>query len=147
MYDVTKDVIDYLETETRNGEEFQKVWEELVKWKTKRDEDVKSAAAVEEEKRRKEYDAQLAIVKEFRQKLAVVTANYMTSLFKLYNKSIDYDEVVNDTLEHMLKAEEAMDFMEKLRANLEKPKRDKEEKTCKCSDDNEVLTRFLNSLK
>ena len=149
MYDVTKDVIDYFKAETRNEEEFQKIWEELVKWKAKRDEDVKSAAAAEEEKKRKERDMQLVAVKEYRQKLAVATANYMTALFKLYNQPVDYNEIVNKTFNHMLKSEEAMDFMNKLNSSLEKTKSERKEKTCKCkcSDDDEALARFINSLK
>lgn len=147
MYDVTKDVIDYFKAETRNEEEFQKIWEELAKWKAKRDEDVKNAAAAEEEKKRKERDIQLVAVKEYRQKLAVATANYMTALFKLYNKPVDYDEIVNKTFDHMLKTEEAMDFMEKLNSSLEKAKSERKEKTCKCSNDDEALARFIRNLK
>ena len=46
MFDVTEDVIDYLKGETRNEEEFQKIWAELVKWKADRDEEMKKAARI-----------------------------------------------------------------------------------------------------
>lgn len=127
MYDVTEDVIHYLNAESRNEDELQKIWEELVSWKTKRDKDMKAAAA--EEKKRKEREAQVKIVENERYKLAVATAAYMTALFKLHNRDIDYDDVVQETVDHMKKAEEAMDFAEQLKEKLGNFKPDEVDKT------------------
>ena len=79
MFDVTKDVIEYFKDETRDEDEFQKIWAELVQWKTERDAEMKKKA--EEDRKRKEAQVKNAKLATLRENAAAAVARYMVELF------------------------------------------------------------------
>ena len=145
MFDVTEDVINYVEAETRNEEEFQKIWAELAKWKTDRDERVKKQA--EEERKRKEREAQIDAEKiaELRDKAAAAVARYTVELFKNTSEPCTFDEVYQHNIEKYKKSEQALDFVKSLDKMLKEKTAAKS--TCKCTNksqsDEEKLEEYL----
>ena len=144
MYDVTKDVIDYLETETRNGKEFQEVWEELIKWKTDRDEDLKKQE--EMERKRKEAQVKNAKLATLRENAATAVARYMVELFAGTSGEVTFDEVYNKTLENYKKSENAIDFLKTLEQTLKDEPAAEKKKNTPNKDDDETLEAFLKKL-
>ena len=144
MFDVTKDVIDYFKEETRDEDEFQKIWAELVKWKTERDAEMKKQA--EEERKRKEAQVKSAKLATLRENAATAVARYMVELFAGTSGEVTFDEVYNKTLENYKKSENAIDFLKTLERTLnDEPTAEKKKNTPNKNDD-ETLEAFLKKL-
>lgn len=144
MYDVTRDVIDYFKEETRDEDEFQKVWAELVKWKADRDEEKKR----QEEETRKRKEAQIKNEKlaNLRTKAATAQAQYLVELFAGTSGEVTFDEVYTEIVDNYKKSEQVTNFVKSLE-QMAKPAAEKAPDTCKCADksktDEEKLEEFL----
>ena len=143
MFDVTNDVINYFEAETRNEEEFQKIWAELAKWKTDRDQRIKEQE--EEERKHKEQAAREAVIADLRDKAAAAVARYTVELFKDTDRPRTFDGVYQYQLEKYKKGEQAIKSVKALDQLFKDGSADK--KICKNADksqsDEEKLEEFL----
>ena len=144
MFDVTKDVIEYFKDETRDEDEFQKIWAELVQWKTGRDAEMKKKA--EEDRKRKEAQVKNAKLATLRENAATAVARYMVELFAGTSGEVTFDEIYNQTLENYKKSEDAIDFVKMLDQMIkDKPAAEKKKNTPD-KDDDETLEAFLKKL-
>lgn len=152
MFDVTEDVIDYFKNETRNEDEFQKIWAELVKWKADRDEEMKRQKQKEEEEavRRAKTEAQIREkkIETLRDKAATAQAQYMVEVFADTSNPCEFDQVYQESIKAMLDTEKAIDFLRMLeKASKQKTAAapDKREEVLKNRSDDEKLDSFLKN--
>jgi hypothetical protein len=144
MYDVTKDVIDYFKDETRDEEEFQKVWAELVKWKADRDEEMKKQ--LEEEARKAKAEAQIREKKleTLRDKAAAAQAQYMVELYAGTSSPCEFDKVYQESLKAMLDSEKVVEFVKALEEVSKKKKEaGRDAATLRNKTDDDILMKFL----
>lgn len=150
MYDVTKDVIDYFKNETRDEDEFQKIWAELAQWKTDRDAEMKKQT--EEEQKRKAATIRKQKLDSLRDKAAAAQAQYMVELFAETSQPCSFDEIYNANIEKYKRAESAVEFVDSLDKMFQsssptKAAAEKTKDTCKCANksksDEEKLEEFL----
>ena len=150
MFDVTEDVIDYLKGETRNEEEFQKIWAELVKWKADRDEEMKKA---EQERKQREAERERELkIAELRVKAASAQAEYIVALFADSPHPANFKEVYEDTLDAFKGAEKAVMVAKDVSKKLAQMKANKDDpNVLKAADaeiksDDEKLNEYLRKM-